>query len=164
MFKLRKADAQDAPLINRLAKEVFPLTYREILSPEQNEFMFEWMYAVDNIHRQMHEGHCYFLLENEGQPCGYMSIQQEEELFHLHKIYVLPVCQKTGAGRFLFEQALAYVKSKHPSPCRLELRVNRNNPAVDFYKKMGMRVLRSDDFDIGRGYFMNDYIMGIDIC
>jgi hypothetical protein len=35
---------------------------------------------------------------------------------------------------------------------------------VDFYKKMGMRVLRSDDFDIGRGYFMNDYIMGIDLC
>jgi GNAT superfamily N-acetyltransferase len=164
MFKLRKADVQDAPLINRLAKEVFPITYREILSPEQNEFMFEWMYAVDNIHRQMHEGHCYFLLEDEGQACGYMSIQQEEELFHLHKIYVLPVCQRTGAGRFLFEQAKANIKNKKPPPGRLAIGVKPKKPPPALYKKMGMRVLRSDDFDIGRGYFMNDYIMGIDLC
>ncbi len=163
MFRLRKADLEDAPLINKLAREVFPLTYRDILTPEQNEFMFEWMYAVDNIRRQMQEGHCYFILEDKYQACGYMSIQQEEQLFHLHKIYVLPVCQKAGAGRFLFEQALAYVKSIHSSPCRLELRVNRHNPAVGFYKKMGMKILRSDDFDIGQGYFMNDYIMSLDI-
>ncbi|MFA7358202.1 MAG: GNAT family N-acetyltransferase [Bacteroidales bacterium] len=163
MFQLRKAAIDDAPLLNQLAREVFPLTYRDILSPEQNEFMFEWMYAVDNIRQQMLEGHCYFILEDEDQACGYMSIQQEEKLFHLHKIYVLPSCQKSGAGRFLFEQALTYIKSIHPSPCRMELRVNRENPAVGFYKKMGMKVLRSDDLDIGRGYLMNDYIMGIDL-
>lgn len=163
MFQLRKADVQDAPLINSLASVVFTLTYREILSPRQNEFMFEWMYAIDNIRGQMQEGHCYFILEDKNQACGYLSIQQEQELFHLHKIYVLPAYQKTGAGRFLFEQALAYVKSIHPSPCRLELRVNRENPAVGFYKKMGMKVLRSDDFDIGQGYYMNDYIMGIEV-
>jgi acetyltransferase, GNAT family len=28
---------------------------------------------------------------------------------------------------------------------------------------MGMRKLREGDFPIGNGYYMNDYIMGLDI-
>ena len=28
---------------------------------------------------------------------------------------------------------------------------------------MGMRVLREGDFPIGDGYYMNDYIMGLEI-
>ena len=40
-----------------------------------------------------------------------------------------------------------------------ELNVNRHNKALDFYKKMGMSIDRSGDFDIGGGFYMNDYIM-----
>ena len=164
MFQLKYANDEDVPLIHKLAKQVFPETYKHILSPEQNEFMFEWMYSEENIRRQLLEGHHYFLCLDNTKPCGYVSVQQiEKDLFHLHKIYVLPQYQGTGAGRYLFEQALQYIKSIHPEPCRMELHVNRNNPAVNFYKKLGMSVVRSGDFDIGHGYFMNDYIMGIDI-
>ena len=36
---------------------------------------------------------------------------------------------------------------------------------IDFLKMeyMGMRKLREGDFPIGNGYYMNDYIMGLDI-
>ena len=44
-----------------------------------------------------------------------------------------------------------------------ELNVNRNNKALQFYEYMGMRKLRKGDFPIGNGYYMNDYIMGLDI-
>lgn len=43
------------------------------------------------------------------------------------------------------------------------LNVNRNNRALHFYERMGMRKLREGDFPIGDGYYMNDYIMGLDI-
>ena len=35
----------------------------------------------------------------------------------------------------------------------------------DVYKRqhMGMRKLREGDFPIGNGYYMNDYIMGLEI-
>lgn len=45
---------------------------------------------------------------------------------------------------------------------RVELNVNRKNPALSFYRHMGMTIASSGDFDIGNGYFMNDYIMAID--
>ena len=35
--------------------------------------------------------------------------------------------------------------------------------ALHFYERMGMRKLREGDFPIGDGYYMNDYIMGLDI-
>ena len=43
------------------------------------------------------------------------------------------------------------------------LNVNRNNNAVSFYRKMGMEILGQGDFDIGSGYYMNDYIMSLDL-
>ena len=41
----------------------------------------------------------------------------------------------------------------------MELNVNRNNKALEFYKKMGMHIAESGDFNIGGGFYMNDYIM-----
>ena len=35
MFTIRKATTDDCGLINQMAGEVFPATYKEILSPEQ---------------------------------------------------------------------------------------------------------------------------------
>ena len=88
---------------------------------------------------------------------------EAEDLFHLQKIYVLPRFQGIGAGEFLFRHAVEYIRSVHPAPCRMELNVNRNNRALHFYERMGMRKLREGDFPIGDGYYMNDYIMGLDI-
>ncbi len=41
----------------------------------------------------------------------------------------------------------------------LILNVNRKNKAKTFYEKNGFAVVREEDIDIGKGYFMNDYIM-----
>lgn len=56
------------------------------------------------------------------------------------------------------------VRSVCPEPCRMELNVNRHNRALHFYERMGMRKLREGDFPIGGGYWMNDYIMGLEIA
>ena len=61
------------------------------------------------------------------------------------------------------EEAIKCIKEMHPEPCLMELNVNRNNKALQFYEYMGMRKLRKGDFPIGNGYYMNDYIMGLDI-
>ncbi len=164
MFTIRKATIEDSELIHRLAQQIFPATYRDILTPEQTAYMMEWMYAPDNIRKQMEEGHVYLLALQNSEEVGYASVQQEgEDLFHLQKIYVLPLHQGAHCGSFLFREAIGYIKSIHPAPCILELNVNRNNRAVNFYEHMGMRKLREGDFPIGNGYYMNDYIMGMEI-
>lgn len=165
MFTLRKATIEDCELINKLASEVFPATYKDIISPEQLDFMLEWMYSPHNLRKQMEEEkHVYFIGCMNGETCGYVSIQQQDkDLFHLQKIYVLPSFQGMSIGGFLFDQAVKYIKEVHPDPCLMELNVNRNNKALCFYEHKGMKKLREGDFSIGNGYYMNDYIMGMNI-
>lgn len=165
MFTIRKATAADCELINKLAGEVFPATYKEILSPAQLDYMMDWMYAPENLRKQMEEeGHVYFIAYQEGEPVGYVSVQQQDtDVFHLQKIYVLPHFQGAHAGSRLFDHAVKYIKEVHPSACLMELNVNRNNPALRFYERKGMKRLREGDFPIGNGYYMNDYIMGLEI-
>jgi len=168
-LKIREATKTDAGLVNSMASIVFPATYREILSPEQLDFMMDWMYSIPNLERQIEGGHTFFLAY-VGDPgdkesyIGYASVEQQgENLFHLQKIYVLPGYQGKNIGGELFDHVINHIKKIHPNPFTLELNVNRNNKAVGFYISRGMVIDRQGDFPIGNGYFMNDYIMKLEI-
>ncbi len=163
-FSIREATLNDCGLIHNMAEVVFRDTYKEILSQEQTEYMMEWMYSLDNLKKQMEEEHVFHIGYWGDEPCGYLSVQQEsEDLFHLQKIYVMPQFQGKQIGKKLFEKAIHYIKSIHPTPCFMELNVNRDNKAIQFYERMGMKQLRQGDFCIGNGYCMCDYIMGMEL-
>mgnify|MGYP000078424939 FL=1 len=153
MFTIRKATSTDCELIHKLAWQIFPETYKEILSKEQTEYMMEWMYSIENIRKQMEEeDHVYFIAYEECDAAGYESIQpQGKALFHILKLSVLPNYHGAHCGSFLFREAVKYIKEIHPEPCMLELNVNRNNKALHFYEHMGMKKLREGDFPIGNG-------------
>lgn len=164
MVTIRTATQKDIPLIRSLALQVFPATYQEILSPEQLDYMLEWMYSEDSIRKQMNNGHVYLIASKDDIACGYASVEQEsDDLFHLQKIYVLPSFQGHKIGQYLFNKVVSYIKEHHPKPCTMELNVNRSNKAVEFYKRQGMSIAREGDFPIGNGYYMNDYIMTLSI-
>ena len=165
MFHIRKANIEDISTIRALATIVFPDTYREILSPKQIDYMMKWMYSEESLQKQMTEGrHIYYLAYYEERAAGYLSIQPEgEHTFHLQKLYILPTAQGMQLGTTLFHHAIKVIKKIHPTPCRMLLNVNRNNTALHFYEKMGMKKVDEGDFPIGNGYYMNDYIMGIEI-
>lgn len=159
------ASESDIPEIRLMARETFYPTYRDILSPKQLDYMYEWMYSAESLSRQMHSGHRFFIARDKsGNGVGYVSIEQQgERLVHLEKIYVCPDKQRLHAGRALIEKAFDEAKRLFPDGHgRVELNVNRKNPALSFYRHMGMTIASSGDFDIGNGYFMNDYIMAID--
>ena len=165
MFTIRKATTNDIALIHQMAWVVFPHTYHIILTPEQIDYMMEWMYSETSLQKQMEEdGHIYYLAFKDDEPAGYLSIQPEgEHVFHLQKIYVLPSFQGMNLGKLLFEQAIKAIKELHPAPCQMRLNVNHQNKALTFYEKMGMTKVDEGDFPIGNGFYMNDYIMGLDI-
>lgn len=167
---IRIARTDDISVIHDMAEVAFRHTYREILSPGQMEYMMDWMYSPANLLKQFEDGHVYHILFFMGRPCGYVSVQKEgadadkTEVWHLHKIYVLPSEQGKGFGKLLFEKAVSHVKENLSGiKARIELNVNRQNTAVSFYHHLGMTILREGDFHIGSGFYMNDYIMGLDI-
>lgn len=158
----------DIPVIKEMAGVTFRHTYREILSKEQTEYMMEWMYSAVNLEKQFREGHIFYIAYSNGTPCGYMSLERERKtengraVYHLHKLYVMPGMQGNGVGELLFRKACSHIKENAESAV-LELNVNRHNKALYFYRKMGMEIAREGDFAIGNGYYMNDYIMRMDI-
>ena len=170
MIKIIKAGRVDLRLVHDMAQIVFRYTYRDILSPEQMEYMMDMMYSMPNLEIQMDEGHHYYIAYDDDVPCGYVSVQYQGmdadgvEVFHLHKIYVMPGTQGRGVGIKLFMTVREHVlQVMTGGSARVELNVNKYNKAVDFYRHIGMRVLLEEDFPIGNGFYKTDYIMGLDV-
>ena len=171
-FIIRPATEKDIALIRTMADVVFRRTYASILSPEQMEYMMDWMYSGQSLRGQIcDEGRWFCVAETAtgGIPAGYVSYEREGELedgrqlFHLQKLYVMPQYQGLGLGRQMLDYVKRALASENPEGCRVELNVNRGNPAVDFYERMGLVRARQGDFPIGNGYYMNDYIYAIDL-
>ena len=84
MFTIKKATLADIEVIRTLATQTFPATYQHILTPEQIDYMMDWMYSSESLRNQMEkEHHIYYIAYEECEPAGYVSIQQEDtDLFH----------------------------------------------------------------------------------
>lgn len=161
MFDIKKATIEDSKLINKAALEVFPETYKDILSKDQIDFMMDWMYSVKHLQEEIRTEHqIYFLAYEECEVAGYIAIRKEnDDVIFLEKIYVLPYFQGYGLGKQMFEFLEKEIKQIFPEAKKMQLNVNRYNKALHFYEKMGMYEIGQRDFDIGNGYFMNDYIL-----
>ena len=170
MISITQAKESDIHVIKSMADVVFRNTYSSILTAEQVEYMMEWMYSDKSLEKQFSYLHSFFIACCNGIPVGYMSIQKESitedniTVYHLHKLYVMPEWQGRGVGEFLFKKACEYAThNKNSAKARIELNVNRYNKAVGFYIRMGMKIAREGDFPIGDGFYMNDYIMSLEL-
>ncbi|MDB5192391.1 MAG: GCN5-related N-acetyltransferase [Segetibacter sp.] len=152
------AENQHIPVIQEIAFKTWPVTYGSILSAEQLDFMLHMFYSMSALENQFENDHKFLLAQVEEQAIGFASFSWNvERSWKLHKLYVLPDYQKTGAGKALLK-AVEEEAAKDGAES-LQLNVNRNNKARTFYEKKGYHVISEEDIDIGSGYFMNDYIM-----
>lgn len=155
---LRRAYEKDIPLIRDMSMKVWPQTYSTILAPEQIDYMLKMMYSEQSLVKQMREKQEFIIVSDGNEPVGFASFSLTEPgIYKLHKIYILPVLQGKGAGKFVIGEILKAIARKGGKA--LQLNVNRNNKAKDFYTRLGFEVIREEDIDIGSGYFMNDYVM-----
>ena len=160
---IRKASASDIRSISELAHEVWPKAYADVITPEQIRFMLEWMYSSSSLEQQLKSGIEFLLAEDkEGHLLGFASYRcLESSHWKLDKLYVRSDLQMKGIGKHLVENVMAAIKQAGGT--HLEFQVNRRNKAVGFYQRIGFHILREEDFDIGHGFYMNDYIMGCPI-
>ena len=49
MFTIKKATLADIEVIRTLAVQTFPATYQHILTPEQIDYMIDWMYSSESL-------------------------------------------------------------------------------------------------------------------
>ena len=158
VLTIRYASVPDTELIRTLALQIWPLTYSAILSPRQIRYMMDLMYSEQALKEQMIKGAQFIIVYNAGIPIGFASYSETiPGIYKLHKIYLLARQQGRGSGKFVIEQIIRDIQPKGATA--LQLNVNRNNKAVGFYERLGFKILREEDIDIGNGFYMNDYVM-----
>lgn len=171
---LRPATLSDRALIRSISERTWPSTYGHIISQEQIDFMLDWMYSDDSLATQMNTGCDFYIARikdskdsnvnnNEWDAVGFCSVSPDDEKVEgqkahkLNKLYVLPAAQGTGAGKALLNKAIEVAKSDGSGS--LFLQVNKHNNAYTFYLKHGFEKEAEFKFDIGNGFYMDDYIM-----
>ena len=177
-ISIRPASLQDSAFIRSVSERTWPSTYGHIISQEQIDFMLDWMYSDASLEEQFQKGCQFFIanimkenhelkngeFENEVlkngvlEEIGFCSVSPENANEHkLNKLYVLPKAQGTGAGKALLNKAIEV--AKEAGSTSLFLQVNKLNTAYTFYLKHGFVKERDFKFDIGNGFFMDDYVM-----
>lgn len=154
---IRLASALELPILESLAREIWPDTYADIISRDQMDFMLNWMYSTETLEKQQADEHEFYLIRKENRDIGFLAIEQIGDELKVNKVYVLPSAQGLGAGKNLMEKAIERAKAKDCT--QLFLQVNRANKAKSFYEKLGFTIRKEEKFDIGNGYFMDDYVM-----
>jgi len=158
---VRKLSKPDLWQVRALALEIFPVTYKETVAQEQIDYMMDMFYSHENLLKQFESGQVFLVIYSEGKASGYASYTPDNDNgeYKLNKIYVDNRLQGMGLGRNLLNEVLSQIKNAGGKS--LQLNVNRFNKAVGFYKSMGFVIKKEELLDIGRGYYMDDYVMEI---
>jgi len=155
---LRAAVETDIPLLRDLAERTWRSSYADILTTEQMDYMLGWMYAPEQISRELRDGVVWEIAESEGAPMAFLSVTLEGDEAKLNKLYVLPEHQGRGIGSVLLRHIESLVASR--GAWSIWLQVNKQNErARRAYEHAGYRVERAAVFDIGGGFVMDDFIL-----
>jgi GNAT superfamily N-acetyltransferase len=159
-LSIKLASIEDIPAIVKIAYDTWFVTYQDVISQAQIEYMFGEMYTPESIYKQMDfYKHAFLILYQAEMPIGFASYGKLEEpinTYKLHKLYLLPSEQNKGFGRMLLnevEKQVADLGADH-----LHLNVNRKNPALSFYEKLGYEIIETVDIPFAE-FWLNDFIL-----
>lgn len=157
MIYLKEAEEKDLTTISKLAQIIWNQHYVSIIGQKQVDYMLEKMYNHKSlIEQMMQKKHVFFLIQNLDECLGFISVSSENNSdYFLHKFYIDQQKSNTGIGTILLKALIEKLKPKS-----LLLTVNRGNyKSINFYFKNHFKIARVEDFDIGNGYKMNDFVM-----
>lgn len=164
-ISIRILEKHELGLVREVADVVWPVTFRPILAPEQITYMMKMMYAPEVMDSEYDSGIRFYCVFDGARAIGYLvwgACDAHPGTAKLHKCYLLPEYQGQGIGSLMLSSAKKYAAEAGYS--HLRLNVNRHNDkAIKAYRRNGFVTVETVDNPIGNGFFMNDYVMEVDI-
>lgn len=158
--EIAPAAAEHLPAISALAGVIWRAYYPNITSAEQIEYMLGWMYSLETMASELHNGIRYERLLLDGELAGFASLGPFEEpgTVKLHKLYLVPKYHGQGFGTLLLKHCEN--EARELGARAMTLNVNKRNAlAIAVYRRNGFNIAQSVVNDIGNGFVMDDYVM-----
>ena len=159
-IKLTLDDVNGIKEMSEMATAILREHYDPIIGKEQNDYMLDMFQSVEAVTEQLSHGYNYYFAKNDGTNAGFLAYYPREGALYLSKLYLYKDQRGKGFSRVMLE--FLKEKAKELGLNRIELNVNRNNPSVKIYEKLGFTVAREEKNDIGNGFYMDDYVYALD--
>jgi GNAT superfamily N-acetyltransferase len=145
--------------VARMAHEVWNEYYVPIIGQAQVDYMVAKFQTAEAMQSQIDSGYEYFRIQQSGRSVGYAAIRHDaaDARVFISKLYLLAAHRKSGAGRQTLDLIERMARERGAS--HLWLTVNKGNPSVQAYERLGFRIIEALVMDIGGGYVMDDYKM-----
>jgi diamine N-acetyltransferase len=151
--------AGDVSTVARLAHEIWYEYYPALIGQAQVDYMVGKFQSEAAIEEQRRNGYEYFLTIHGEQPIGYLAFlaEPEQQALFISKLYLHGLRRSAGTGRRCMEfiEQLATRRGL----TMLWLTVNKGNPSVKAYERLGFHIAADIQIDIGGGFVMDDYRM-----
>lgn len=149
----------DIDAVASIAREIWNEFYVALIGQAQVDYMVDRFQSAAAIREQLQAGYEYFVVDRGASPVGYMSLKpgsEPGELF-ISKFYLHKSSRGSGTGRHCMEFIEHLARQRGLT--RLWLTVNKGNPSVKVYERLGFRIAADLVMDIGNGFVMDDYRM-----
>jgi diamine N-acetyltransferase len=165
MIPVTKAGIESIPVIQALAEKTWKAAYTSVLSAGQMKYMLDLFYSEEALKKQMEEGHKFVIAREKTNIIGFASYSvksmHEPSTYRLHKLNIDPAYQGKGIGTLLIGFIINDITKQ--DAVNLELNLNRHHAALEFYQKIGFKIIKEEDINIGNGFFLNDYVMNLSL-
>lgn len=157
LINFKNVRLDDALTVADIAAPIWREYYTPIIGKSQVEYMLTNLQSESAIKHQLQQGVEYLIVEHANNSIGYIATQPKRTHLFLSKFYLSSAYRGKGIARQMLDHVIDIA---HEKKCNaIELTINKYNPTLAIYQKLGFENVESITIDIGGGYIMDDYRM-----
>lgn len=169
-MNIRYATAADAQMLAELGAKTFRDTFTRANTPEDMDAYLKASFSPDIQFRELSEPDVIFLIaESEGNPIGYAQLvmnSKHESIkgarpLELRRIYASQEYLGKGVGKELMKATIEEARQRGCDCVWLGV-WEKNQKAIDFYKKWSFHVVGFHTFVLGEDQ-QNDFVMELEL-
>lgn len=154
---IKECTREDLQLLQEISVETFNDTFKDQNSPENMKAYLERAFNSNQLEKELSNSSSvfYFIFCKE-EIAGYLKVNMNDaqsekmgdESLEIERIYIRNSYQRKGLGKYLFNKAMETAIRQNKKKIWLGV-WEKNENAIDFYKKMGFVQTGAHSFYMG---------------